>query len=193
MFVYSNTQFQKLLRVNSDWHAESLLDLGAGDGKVTAKMAKHFDKIYATEAATQMQRQLTERGYELLPIDSWADKSYDVITCLNLLDRCDKPMQLLNDIRSSIKPDGYVLVASVSPYSPYVELNASSNHQPTERLPITSKSVEGQVNETVKNLFEPCGFELFSFSRVPYLCEGDMSTSFYVLHDIIFVLKPISN
>lgn len=36
----------------------------------------------------------------------------------------------------------------------------------------------------------PAGFELEAFSRLPYLCEGDMYHSYYVLHDVVLILKP---
>lgn len=190
MFVYSQDQFHKLMRIDSDWKRDSMIDLGAGDGKVTAVMADSFHRIYATEMSTQMQKQLLQRGYEVLDIESWKTNSYDVISCLNLLDRCDRPMTLLRDIRSALKPDGYVVVASVFPYSPYVEANTALDFRPTEKLSIASSSVEEHINQLVNNVFKPTGFSLHSVSRVPYLCEGDLTTSFYVLHDVIFVLTP---
>jgi len=41
----------------------------------------------------------------------------------------------------------------------------------------------------VQDVFEPAGFTMERFSRVPYLCEGDMECSFYELDDAVFVLK----
>lgn len=58
----------------------------------------------------------------LLDIDDWyVEMKYDVISCLNLIDRCDRPLDLLNKIRASLKPDGRLLLAVVLPFSPYVE------------------------------------------------------------------------
>ena len=37
---------------------------GAGDGKVTEKMAASFEEVYATEASTTMVWSLQERGYK---------------------------------------------------------------------------------------------------------------------------------
>lgn len=190
MFVCSTSQFRKLLGIPDTWVAGSLLDLGAGDGKVTEKMASHFNQVFATEISSQMRKHLTSKGYTMLGINDWSSQTYDVITCLNLLDRCDRPMSLLREIRSALKPNGCLVVASVYPYSPYVEVNSVDNYQPTERLAISSNHIEDQVDQMVENVFKPAGFLLQSFSRVPYLCEGDLSTSFYVLYDIIFVLKP---
>ena len=63
MFVFSDKQFLTLLNVNNTWHAESLLDLGAGDGRVTEKILHLFNKKYATEQSPTMQWRLKEKGF----------------------------------------------------------------------------------------------------------------------------------
>jgi hypothetical protein len=60
---------------------------------------------------------------------------------------------------------------------------------PTEEIMVMGRTFEEQSTSFVKDVFEPAGFELVKFSRVPYLCEGDLESSFYVLHDALFVLK----
>ena len=60
----------------------------------------------------------------VLEVDSWDDGNitYDVISCLNLLDRCDKPVSMLHAMRRVLRPGtGRVLVALVIPFKPYVE------------------------------------------------------------------------
>ena len=57
-----------------------------------------------------------------VPVDSWMNRTYDVISCLNVLDRCDKPLTLLRHIRNSlVSTSGRAVVAVVLPFSPYVE------------------------------------------------------------------------
>lgn len=63
MFVFSHLQFLKLINQKEDWKAESLLDLGAGDGEVTAQMASSFQQIYVTEVSSTMQNLLQKKGY----------------------------------------------------------------------------------------------------------------------------------
>lgn len=61
----------------------------------------------------------------LLGIDEWqqAGFQYDVVSCLNLLDRCDDPLHLLRDIRLSLVPNtGRLILAAVLPFQPYVEV-----------------------------------------------------------------------
>ncbi|KAB0389405.1 hypothetical protein E2I00_006201 [Balaenoptera physalus] len=129
MFVFSPDQFQRLLKINPDWKTHRLLDLGAGDGEVTKIMSPHFEEIYATELSETMIWQLQKKKYRVLGINEWQNTGfqYDVISCLNLLDRCDQPLTLLKDIRSVLEPTrGRVVLALVLPFHPYVE-NDSNN------------------------------------------------------------------
>jgi 2-polyprenyl-3-methyl-5-hydroxy-6-metoxy-1,4-benzoquinol methylase len=59
----------------------------------------------------------------VLGIEEWHQNSlmYDVITCLNVLDRCDYPMTMLKDMVRVVKQDGCIIIAVVLPFSPYVE------------------------------------------------------------------------
>lgn len=62
----------------------------------------------------------------LLEIDEWPKTGfqYDIISCLNLLDRCDQPFQLLRDIKKSLVPvTGRLILAVVLPFQPYVEIS----------------------------------------------------------------------
>ncbi|XP_039599022.1 methyltransferase-like protein 9, partial [Polypterus senegalus] len=124
MFVFSSEQFRQLLGVTSDWRTKRLLDLGAGDGGVTQIMSPHFEEIYTTEVSATMRWQLQKKQYKVLEIDEWqkAGFKYDVISCLNLLDRCEQPITLLNDIRRALEPTrGRVILATVLPFHASVE------------------------------------------------------------------------
>jgi SAM-dependent methyltransferase len=189
MFVVSLQQFLKLLGADEGWRGRTLLDLGAGDGEVTAHLSPLFARTYVTEVSHTMRTLLQNRGYELLEIDTWHhDRKFDVISCLNLIDRCDTPNQLLTQIRTTLEPDGVVLLAVVLPFSAYVE-SGSRDHKPTEVLPIVGSCFEEQVKSVVEDVLIPAGFEVVSWTRVPYLCEGDLQQSYYWLDDVVFVLK----
>lgn len=64
MFVLSFSQFLKLSGWESNTLEESLLDLGAGDGEVTARLAKAYKRVYVTEVSNTMQNLLRHRGFE---------------------------------------------------------------------------------------------------------------------------------
>ncbi|XP_068696174.1 protein-L-histidine N-pros-methyltransferase-like isoform X3 [Montipora foliosa] len=191
MFVFSSAQFQRLMRVDDTWKVNRLLDLGAGDGKVTSVIKQHFDEVYVTEQSPTMRWRLTNRGFKLLDESEWMNVGFkfDVVACLNLLDRCDKPLTLLNDVKHTLQPiTGRLLVAVVLPFNPCVE-SGTKMVKPSEFIQVNGSTWEEQVESLVKDVFEPTGFTVEIFTRVPYLCEGDLYRDFYVLDDALFVLK----
>ncbi|KAA8581034.1 hypothetical protein FQN60_002615 [Etheostoma spectabile] len=191
MFVFSEEQFHRLLGIGPDWRADRLLDLGAGDGGVTEVMGAHFREVYATEVSLPMRWHLQRRNYKLLGIDEWQQTGfqYDVVSCLNLLDRCDDPLHLLRDIRLSLVPStGRLILAAVLPFQPYVEVGGRWQ-RPKEHIKVTGKMWEEQVTNLSNEVFQRAGFEVEAVTRLPYLCEGDMYNDYYVLDDAVFVLK----
>lgn len=191
MFVFSKAQFQRLMGVTDPWKVSRLLDLGAGDGKVTSVIEQHFDEVYATEQSPSMRWRLGSRGFKLLDENEWmkVDFKFDIITCLNLLDRCEKPLTMLRDIKHTLQPTtGRLLVAVVLPFRQCVE-SGTKMTRPKESIRLSGSSWEEQVHSLVKDVFEPSGFTVELFTRVPYLCEGDLFRDFYVLDDALFVLK----
>lgn len=99
-------------------------------------------------------------------------------------------MTLLKEIRNALKPDGLVLIALVWPFRPYVEFS-SVDHRPEEELPIAGRSFEEQVSSLMA-ILRPLGFRVVSWSRVPYLCEGDLDRSFYHLSDMLVALQLLA-
>ena len=207
MFVMSTQQYL-LLREKAGMPSDtknaegSLIDLGAGDGRPTDSLRPFHKDIYATEASWAMRSILTEKGIDVLEIDEWdvvneAQRKFDTISCLNLLDRCDEPLSILRRIKKALKPNGILLVALVLPFKSYVEWNSS--HQPSELLLPTS--LDGQNQESnedssyafekqipsVLDMLDKEGFVVNAWTRLPYLCEGDMGQSLYVLSDAVLL------
>ncbi|KAL1129347.1 hypothetical protein AAG570_013874, partial [Ranatra chinensis] len=127
--------------------------------------------------------------YRVLECDDWIEASrFDLVSCLNVLDRCDRPLTFLKDIKKSLKPEAKVIVAVVLPFKPYVETGKGWDHKPSETLTVEGKTFEAQVNSLIANVFEPNGFTVKSWTRLPYLCQGDLHQSYYWLDDAVFVL-----
>nr|XP_045611367.1 protein-L-histidine N-pros-methyltransferase-like [Procambarus clarkii] len=126
-------------------------------------------------------------------LDTWEwqteveDAQYDVVTCLNLLDRCDTPRTLLQNIHAKLAAHGALVVALVLPFSPYVEIGTIDN-LPSEELGVSGSTVEEQVNSLAGDVFPSLGYKLERWSRLPYLCEGDLDQAFYWLSDVVLVL-----
>lgn len=125
--------------------------------------------------------------FRIEDVDGWTANSYDVICALNLLDRCSKPLTLLDQMKSALKPGGRILLALVWPFRPYVESNA--DHRPEEELLIQGQSYEEQVTSLIRSVLIPRGFKVLGWSKVPYLCEGDLEKTFYHLSDILVALQ----
>ena len=162
-----------------------VIDLGAGDGNVTVKFRDYFQHIYATETSTPMQKLLKIKNITVLPIEKWSSENeYDFVSCLNLLDRCDNPIDIIEEIKKSLKPNGIVLVALVLPFKPFVE--ARNSREPKQKLGLTGSNLVEQAQSFV-NLMTEFGFKLKAWTRLPYLCEGDFIQSVYYLDDAVFL------
>ena len=92
MFVLSRAQLQQLLLGDSVSQNDpnrrvggSLLDVGAGDGNVTAALASLVDRVTSTEVSAPMVTSLNARGFncvqttDLRHVDVQANGPYDVI------------------------------------------------------------------------------------------------------------------
>ncbi|CAJ1398686.1 unnamed protein product [Effrenium voratum] len=184
MFALSRWQATQLLgRCEA---AGSLLDVGAGVGLVTEQLAPLFDKVIATEASAPMARQLRRRGFSVLGSADLAglealaqregiDGGFNCISLVNVLDRCDRPLSLLQDLKRRLKPDGRLLLAVVLPFKPFVE-HGIFKLQPTERLSLDRSATWESAVEELWQLLQSLGFKLEALTRVPYLCKGDLTT-----------------
>lgn len=86
----------------------------------------------------------------------------------------------------------------VLPFSAFVE-SGTQRLAPTEKLNMRGglcqedASFEAAASVLLTNVLQPAGFKLVQFSRVPYLCRGDLRQPYYVLSDAIFVLQVDSD
>lgn len=129
--------------------------------------------------------------HRVLNANTWhrnEECKYDLISCLNVLDRCDTPLSMLRHITDSLRPGGILLIALVLPYEPFVEKHSLQN-DPLEEMPVDNKCWEVGVSSLWEDVLMPLGYSPLAVSRVPYLCEGDMNTEYYALDDVLLVLK----
>lgn len=179
-----------------------LLDVGAGTGSVTERLAPFFTDdgaIVTTETSVMNARLLRSRGYtcvlESLPTaEAVGQEPFDLVSCLNVLDRCDKPLSLLRTMAERLRAEtGRMLVSIVLPYRPSVE-RGRRWESPTEYVAASRELVRAGLFERwlcwfVQTFFEPAGLEVLRISKVPYLSQGDLASPYYVLPNAVFVLR----
>ncbi|KAH8237386.1 hypothetical protein KR038_010811 [Drosophila bunnanda] len=201
MFILSEAQFHKLLVAGGFSPASvtepvSILDIGAGDGEISLRVANTVAelsgsaglRVFATEASWTMRERLKKLNFNVIN-EIGGLQNVELILCLNVLDRCFDSFKLLEDIHVALAPNGRAVVALVLPYMHYVETNTS--HLPLRPL------LEGTGRQTsfeeeasrFMELLENCGFRVESWTKAPYLCEGDLHQSFYWLIDLIVVIS----
>ena len=196
MRVLGTEQWRLVLRRLDDRPRGRCLDVGAGDGNVTDELAPLFDEVVTTELSRNMQKRLEEHGYVCHRVDLADDDvpggPYDVIAMLNVIDRTQRPLTLLERARAHLVPSGLLALAVPLPLSPHVHVGPVTV-SPDELLPTVKRSSKGafekSANALVRDVFVPLGFRLLSFSRVPYLCRGDARRPVHRLDDAIFVLQ----
>jgi SAM-dependent methyltransferase len=189
MHLLSKQQWRTLLGPEP---VQRCLDVGAGDGEVTSELSSLCRAIEASETSSAMATRLEQRGIPCLRRDlaqaTEALGPYDLISCLNVLDRCAYPLTLLRKLCAGLAPGGRLVVALALPYRPFYYVGASTP-EPEERLPCPAVRWEDGVSELVQRVLLPLGLRLVALSRVPYLSCGDAHSPLYVLDDAIVVLQ----
>jgi SAM-dependent methyltransferase len=197
VFLLSTPQAQQLLEAARPGGvaAARLLDIGAGSGDVTTRLAPLVDHIECTEASRFMARRLRRRG-----LDCWHGRvgegaagdplasaaRHDVIALLNVVDRASKPRSLLASVARRLPPGGLLLLATPLPYDPFYYAGAATL-APEEKLAVTAERWEDATLELWQNELEPLGLELRALTRLPYLSGGDRQHPAYVLDDVVLV------
>lgn len=169
-----------------------LLDVGAGSGDVTSALAPLFANVATTEMSKAMAFRLRRRGFTCFRQDVTSEgvpePPYDAIACLNVLDRCDRPLTLLANLRAGLTDRGLLFLALVLPYRPFV-YDGGTSHDPSERLPLTGSDWEASVGQLCERVIEPLGLDVEVITRAPYLSGGDSKRPLYELDDVVLVCR----
>lgn len=169
-----------------------LLDVGAGAGDVTSRAAPAFDSVVTTETSLAMSLRLRRRGYRCHRVDlarKGIDESpFDVATCLNVIDRCDRPRTLLRNVADRLAPDGRMVVAVAIPLDPFV-YDGGRSLSPTEPIEHESGSWEATARSLAEGFLPSAGLLVEKVARVPYLSQGDQGRRLYTLDDAVFVCR----
>ena len=143
-----------------------------------------------------MARRLARRGYHAYRVDvaedGVPDAPWQAIACLNVLDRCARPLTLLERLREALAPDGQLVLSMPLPYAPLV-FDGGSTRDPDEPLPLADKeSWEAGAAALVERVLVPSGLEVEAFARAPYLSAGDAYHPLYVLDNVILLCRRLA-
>jgi SAM-dependent methyltransferase len=189
LFVASTEHWRLLLGPQK---VARLLDVGAGSGNVTRTLAPLAEHVVTTELSRQMAERLRRSGLECHEVDlaerDLPGTAFELISCLNVLDRTARPRQLLRRMYEHLRPGGRLLLALALPYNPFF-FRGNSTPEPLERLACAEPSWECAVNSLVERELEPLGFSVLAVSRTPYLSFGDTDSGLYELDDALLVCK----
>ena len=177
MFLLSKSHIKTLL---NNFTFKNMLDVGAGDGNVTDLFSDFIrgGGITCTETAQNMIKVLKTKGYS---IQDNISGEFELVTCLNVLDRCDKPITILKDIYNVKKR--FAMFSIVLPFKGFYN-NGKKQCKQLEEVIGCYKEWEESVHRLCK-LFMDIGYTIEKISRVPYLSEGDFKKQMYYLDTVI--------
>ncbi|HEY3665077.1 MAG TPA: methyltransferase [Polyangiaceae bacterium] len=172
--------------------AKRLLDVGAGYGGVTRTLLPFAEQAAATELSAPMARSVRRMGVPCHRLDITEEDvpgaPFDLVSCLNVLDRTARPRRMLRRLVELLEPGGRLLIALVLPYRPFYYVG-SDTPEPLERLACAAPTWEAAVSQLVEHELEPLGLRLLTLARAPYLSFGDTARSLYQLDDALLVLE----
>lgn len=219
MHVASESQFKTLLsKAVSDEKKKTvrLLDIGSGTGSETIKLANALSggaattDVWCLEQSKPLQWRLnkarSDAGNYFRVLESFlpaaAEQKFDVVSLLNVLDRCDDPTSLLAAAVNSLTPqNGVLVVAAVLPFQGMVcegvrGYGGGGGRKSYKRRPhnpwIFSPRQNFQQDVAVfvsKLLVEQPGLQLVSWTKLPYVSSGDQKRTYYVLPMALFVFR----
>jgi SAM-dependent methyltransferase len=193
MHLLGTEQFRRLLGADADGpRFRALLDVGAGSGDVTLALGPLFQDVMAFETSRVMRWRLRRRGVACTEHDLTAEPTslgpFDVVACLNVLDRCRSPRRLLDHALGALGNDGRLLLALALPYTPFF-YDQGKSLDPDVPLELSRTEWEAAFTDLLRHELEPRGLSLVAWTRAPYLSGGDARRPLYVLDDALLVLE----
>lgn len=173
------------------------LDIGAGSGDVTTRVAALADSMQCSETSRYMARRLRRRGFscwlgsvgEGEPGDPLLhEPPFDVVSLFNVIDRAPRPRSLLQAVAQGLPSRGLLLLSTPLPFAPFYYAG-SVTRDPLEKLNVASEGWEDALAELWRNELAPLGLELRAVTRLPYLSGGDVHHPAYVLDAAVLVCE----
>jgi SAM-dependent methyltransferase len=197
LFVLSEKQFRKLLEpvcTGKLFDQTQLLDIGAGDGSVTASVAKACNleaaSVLAVEAAVTKRWRLEKAGFKVSTELPSVSAAFDVVVMLNLLDVTHDPVRLFSDAVDALKPGGFLILGLVLPYRPKLSFGVEPLAGLSQGLNASAEHAAFEVNFVeLLTFLSAYPLRLRKWTRVPYLSCGDHQAAIYAYNDAFLILE----
>lgn len=173
------------------------LDIGAGSGDVTTRVAPLAASMQCSETSRHMARRLRRRGFpcwlgrvgEGEPGDPLLQEPpFDVVSLFNVIDRAPRPRSLLQAVAQRLPSGGLLLLSTPLPFAPFY-YDGPVTRDPLEKLNVASERWEDALGELWRNELAPLGLALRAVTRLPYLSGGDVQHPAYVLDAAVLVCE----
>ncbi len=173
---------------------KTLLDIGAGTGEVHVELARLFASSVATETSEGTAKRARDKGIDCRTLDlgrvPWPDAArFDVVALLNVIDRTERPVTLIDRAIRLVSPGGHLVLATPLPLRAHVH-RAGGTSDPDEWLGVEGDDFESSLASLLDRVLVPRGLGLVSWTRTPYVSSGDAQRASYELDDAILVLRP---
>jgi methionine biosynthesis protein MetW len=95
-----------------------LLDVGCGDGSLIEIARSRFDEVYGCDISELILKDAKERGIISTCLDlntghlPYRDKSFNTITCLEVIEHVLNPIHLLKDLNRLLRPKGQLVLST---------------------------------------------------------------------------------
>jgi SAM-dependent methyltransferase len=173
------------------------LDIGAGSGDVTTRIAPLAESVQCSETSRGMARRLRRRGFSCWlgrvgagePGDPLLQEPpFQVVSLFNVIDRAARPRSLLQAVVRRLPSRGLLLLSTPLPFAPFY-YDGSVTLDPLEKLNVGAERWEDALGELWRNELAPLGLTLRAVTRLPYLSGGDAQYPAYILDDALLVCE----
>ncbi len=99
-----------------------VLDIGCGGGILCEAMVKSGAKVTGIDAESEAIQTAQEHAksnglaidYFCTPVETYKNKQYDVITCMEMLEHVEHPEIVLEHCKRLLKPNGFLFLSTIS-------------------------------------------------------------------------------
>ena len=100
---------------------KKVLDVGCGGGILSERLAENCSSVVAIDAAAEVievarvhASHIDNLQYLCTPIESLDAHSFDVITCMEMLEHIDNPGEVIRHCYEKLAPGGYLFLSTIN-------------------------------------------------------------------------------